>query len=922
MERIEEAKIQTRKRVKLLDTRAKMPRVFRLLAIVAIAATVLLIGINFYRASGNREFRMIPGLAELSKDVVAVVNGYERREAEGEKLKYFVKADKATTFSDNHQELENAYFEIYDETGTKFDKLQAVKAVYIPAGDKKFNAYLFGKVDATTRDGLNLKTEQIAYNSEADTITADELVEFSRENITGKSLGATAKVKEKFLELRKDVEIISNPVTDPAKTAEAKVQSGKMTAGRAVYDQTNNQVLLEQNVFISVVPLNDPENFSQPTDLKAEKATAFFENQEIKKIDLNQNVEIYAKPTASNAKSMKAQGNTATAIFEKELSRLEMNENVYIETTNSDAKPTKIRAQNAVYEKPVDKFDLKNNVEIITVEDEKPTIIHSNQAIYEQTNGRVFLNGNAEITQGNDLLKGDNIEAQLFPNKKLQTGFSRGNAYLKQNAPDRVTETTGNEINVFYGGNQQLERANVVSSANVSITPNQGQGYSKATINAPNAMRLLFRSNGYEGVLNEVQTDGRTTIVMNPATGNPKSAFRKITADTVKTNLNQNGKDLMKAEAVGNAEMYVEPTQVAPENYKTTVTAPRFDCDFYEGNNARVCTATTKGKAVMVPMVPAENRGTRTISADKLITNFNQNTQDVEQFDAIDNAKFTELDRNGISSRMTYTAQDETVRLRGNDPTVWDSRARARAVEIDWDTKNQKSYLRGKVSTTYYSQKQTNGSTPFGKSDAPVYVTSNDGQFDHQNQVAVYTGNARAWQENNYVRAEKLILQDKSKRMDGEGKVQSLLYNTRQKAGSKVSNQPVYAASDRMAYTDGNKQLHYESNVDIRQGTDRILSGVADVFLDENNEAKQTVVQNNVVITQPNRKATGTWAQHTSADDVVVLKGNPATVADAESGTSQGSQFTFLMREDRVINQGTTKPNATGRTRSVYKVKP
>ena len=31
------------------------------------------------------------------------------------------------------------------------------------------------------------------------------------------------------------------------------------------------------------------------------------------------------------------------------------------------------------------------------------------------------------------------------------------------------------------------------------------------------------------------------------------------------------------------------------------------------------------------------------------------------------------------------------------------------AKEIDWDTRNQKSYLRGGVSTTYYSQRTTDG---------------------------------------------------------------------------------------------------------------------------------------------------------------------------------------------------------------------
>jgi lipopolysaccharide export system protein LptA len=304
-----------------------------------------------------------------------------------------------------------------------------------------------------------------------------------------------------------------------------------------------------------------------------------------------------------------------------------------------------------------------------------------------------------------------------------------------------------------------------------------------------------------------------------------------------------------------------------------------------------------------------------------LTANFNRATQDVERFEAAGNAKFNEADRHGIASQMVFTAADEVVRLRGGEPTFFDSQARAKAIEIDWDTKNQKSFLRGKVSTTYYSQKQTNGATPFTKTNAPVYLTSDQAQFDHQGEVGVYSGNARAWQENNYVRANELVIYQKEKRFEGEGRVQSLLYNVKQKEGGKVTNQPVFASAEKISYNDNNKLLHYEIDVDIRQGSDRIKSGIADIYLSENNEVKQTIIQNDVVITQPNRRVRGTWAKYTIADEIVVLRGNPAIVEDSEQGTTQGSEMTVAMREKRVINQGSTNQSGTGRTRTVYKVK-
>ena len=69
-----------------------------------------------------------------------------------------------------------------------------------------------------------------------------------------------------------------------------------------------------------------------------------------------------------------------------------------------------------------------------------------------------------------------------------------------------------------------------------------------------------------------------------------------------------------------------------------------------------------------------------------------------------------------------------------------------------------------------------------------------------------------------------------------------------------------------------------------------LTSGVADVYLlKESSEVEKTIAQRSVVLTQPNRKGTGDWLQYTSADEVAVLKGNPARVEDAEKEARKGT---------------------------------
>jgi len=149
------------KTIKTFHLRARLPQYFRYVALGLMAVAVLAVAVGFYRSSSNPEFRMKSFPTSLSTDVVAVVNGYERREMEGDVVKYYIKADKGTTFTDNHQELENVYLEVFDAGTGASDKITAEKAVYIPEDNKNFTGYFAGKVNIETRDALKVKTEQV-----------------------------------------------------------------------------------------------------------------------------------------------------------------------------------------------------------------------------------------------------------------------------------------------------------------------------------------------------------------------------------------------------------------------------------------------------------------------------------------------------------------------------------------------------------------------------------------------------------------------------------------------------------------------------------------------------------------------------------------------------------------------------------------
>lgn len=910
---------ETKTTKKSYNFRAKLPLVLRVFAVFGLVTAILAIGIGFYNARNNQTFRMKSFPTELSEEVVAVVKGYERRESDNGIVKYFIKADKATSFKDNHQELENVYLEVYDEKNPQLaDKLSSVKAVFIPdANDSKlFKIFLAGNVDIETKNDLKVKTQQVTYDKATEVADAEEAVEFSRENINGKSLGAIVNMRDRTLDLLKDVEIFANK-TDNGKVLANDIKTAKLVAGRAFITQVPEKIRLENGVEIYLTPESEVNGkLTQPTDIKATQAEAFFTNKEIDKIELNGNVDVYQKPTGANGGWTKTKANRAVATVQKELKKLELYDNVQIETTANNTQPTKINAKSAVYTKDTDFFELRDNVEIVTVEDAKPTRIKADTAFYEQSLGKILMSGNAEVTQGSDLVKGNSIKTELYPNKKLKYAVATGNAFLRQVNPDRKTEISANEVDAHFSENQLIIKANATGNSDVKVIPTDTKEFNQFGMSAPKAINLDFRA---DGTLKDLNTQGRTTIKLNAANNAPDSANKNLTADNVNTTFNSNGKEIITAQAKGNAELIIEPLRASNQNYKTVINSTQFFCDFYPGNNAKSCIANSDSKAVRYPTVKSQSK--QTLEADKMTAVFSQTDQDIEQFDAVGKAKFNEADRNGIANQIIYTANNGFIKLRGGEPTVWDSQARAKASEIDWNTQQQKSELRGGVSTTYYSQKQTGGATPFGSTNSPVFLTAQNAVFDHKGETGLYTGNARAWQGNNYVRAEKLFLQQKEEQMYAEGKVQSLLYDAKQSIGGKTAKNPVYVSADKMTYQGNLNLLRYENNVDIRQGSDRIVAGLASIFMDKNKELSRTVLTNDVVITQPNRRATGDYAQYTAEDESVVLRGNPAKVSDSESGTSQSKEITVYLNENRVVSSGSETKAGSGRIRTVYKIK-
>jgi LPS export ABC transporter protein LptC len=806
-----------RRKVAGLGLRIAAPKLGRVLALLLLAAGVAAVAISYWRLKDRTTFRLRPGVARLSTEVVGEIVNLEHREMKGERLWVLLKADRDLRYSDGHHKLENVYLEVYPDQGDRPDRISARETLT----NEDNTQFLFtGAVHIETRDGLKVAAESVEYEVKTEAGNVTSPVQFERENISGRADSANLDAKNKKLSLKGAVEMTVRP--------DAGAQAAEAPAAAAV-----------------------------------------------------------------------------------------------------------------------PKVNLRG----------LPLTIKSAHALFDQATMQINFGGGATAEQGRDVMSGETLAGELTPEKRVKYITARGSAYLRSLSEGHAAEVFGDQLDFYFDAGQRLNAAHAIGN----VRANTIEADSDARLVTPEAAYLYFAVQGERSVLKELRAGGRPVLTLGAPkskAADPKSANKRLTADNVLLFWHETGRDLERAEAQGNAELLVEPAQPAPAADRKRLYASAFKCFFYEaGNLARNFNATGNARAVVEPYQETERRGTRTLTSQEMTAQFVRETQDVERFeaagearfterqrtltsqkmtalfsretsaldrvDAAGDAKFNELDRNGQSEAMTYTGGDGRVQLRGGEPVVWDARARLKAAEIDSDTVSKISYARGKVQTTYYSQEQTGGAAPFKNVKSPVFVASNAAEFQHEAGVGVYTGNARAWQDDNFVKADRIVLRREQKRMEADGSVQSALYQARRKQPNGAREVvPVFATSRSMTYSDAERLIHYAGDVDIRQGTERITSEVSDVYLlKDSYEVERSVSQRSVVVTQPGRRGEGDWGQYTAADETVVLTGNPARVEDAEQGTSESRRFVVYLRENRVVSDAGAAPQTPGRVRTTHKIK-
>jgi lipopolysaccharide export system protein LptA len=201
----------------------KIYRLRRLLAVTAIALTLVVAGMYFYaRSKATNALKTIPG--KIGFDIKQTANGFQFSKSNGNRTLFTVQASDVKQFKLNgNAELHNVNIVLYGRDSSRFDQIYGDDFAYdqktgdvIAQGDVQIdlvsNPAGGTSPDQSTpkevKNPIHLKTRNLVFNRDTGNAATDDRVEFRTPQASGSAVGVTYAGKSNTLTLASQIHIV------------------------------------------------------------------------------------------------------------------------------------------------------------------------------------------------------------------------------------------------------------------------------------------------------------------------------------------------------------------------------------------------------------------------------------------------------------------------------------------------------------------------------------------------------------------------------------------------------------------------------------------------------------------------------------------------------------------------------------------
>jgi lipopolysaccharide export system protein LptA len=307
----------------------------------------------------------------------------------------------------------------------------------------------------------------------------------------------------------------------------------------------------------------------------------------------------------------------------------------------------------------------------------------------------------------------------------------------------------------------------------------------------------------------------------------------------------------------------------------------------------------------------------RTTHAQRLLVDTAPGFGALQKADFRGHVRFVDAKTSGEAPRMVYQVAKDLLELsapageQGAPPRVNDGQVDVRARVITFSPATRELEADGDVRSSLLPRKATDGSRlpSMLKENQPVLVSANRLEYDSEKATAMYTGNARLWQEQTSIDAGSILLEDKTGNLTARTSVRTVMFFDDTDPKTKVRKPArTTGTADTLVYEDEKRIATYTGTPKAQAhlvGPQGDVTGnrIQLTLADKENQLERAVAEGNVVVVEGRRRAKGDHLTYTAATETYVMTGKPVEVEERSPpncGDTTGATLTFRRAVDNV----------------------
>jgi len=581
-------------------------------------------------------------------------------------------------------------------------------------------------------------------------------------------------------------------------------------------------------------------------------------------------------------------------------------------------------ALGATYVAKTNVLTMRSQVQVLLTGRTAATITAASAVIAKNPHWVVLEKAHLSIKDGTQWADADKATLFLRRDNSLDHVIAVGNVHLGSEGAQPVRAQSDQLELVMSAKNGAVQTATLTGNVQMNLAGPQ-------PMQANSGIAVLDFSG--QNVLNKVRAEQNVKLVQDQRpSGNPASPNAQrveLTAPVVDFFVAE-GRRLDYAETVGPPQIVIQAVPPNTSGQQTVITAAKFDARF--DDLGQISTVHGAPNARIVTSNPGQP--TRVSTSDTVDAAF-QPGSGIETIVQQGSVAYADEERKAWADHARYTPADQMLVLTGS-PRVIDGGTTTTARTMRLNRATSDAFAEGDVRSTYNDlQPQPNGAML--ASSSPIHVTSHSMPAHGGPAVALYTGNARLWQDDNLVWAPSIQFDRDRRFVVAQGSPRQSVSTVLVQTDDQGKVTPINVTSARLTYADSERKAHFEGDAVARGADMTITAKEMDAFFQPRQQAssaqsgsrqissKQSVAgsaqldhivaHHEIVITQPNRRGTGDNLLYTASDDSFVLTGGPPSIFDAEHGKITGVSLTFYKRDDRVLVEGSNLSPTVTHTR-------